>query len=536
MSHKKLFKLAALLALAVVFTTAHFQNAASVFAAPDGLTIVVNDTADLPDTQPGDGVCLSENSTCTLRAAIMEANKFKGMDVIHLQTNATYTLTRVGDDNNAKNGDLDVKESIQLLGNGATIDANSAVTHDRAIHLLPNKKQQVAFFKNLTIKGGSTTGNGGGLLNENFLFVRNVNITTNHADGQGGGIANDGLLFMQYSTVEYNNCACASEQHPGGGGIVNHGQLILFNSTINNNTSHFDGGGIWNDGSGLSIAASTVANNFADRHGGGIYNKDHEVGVAYSTIAYNFADAEHDGVGFAGGIYNQAGGKVTLAQTLLGKNGNVEDTLWKWDDCHGGLDSLGFNLVYYNNLCVISLSQNLIGFEPALGVFGDHGGPTKTISLNANSAAIDSGDPNDCGMQNSELVDFDQRNYERIVDGNGDNTARCDIGAFEYQASPVADSCTAKPSKPKVDGTVNNPLLRPTQAYLSFSTECTETYDVVIRRDSKKGAVADSVQGLELGVYITANLSKGHKFYVRATACNVHGCSKSKWKSFSINP
>jgi hypothetical protein len=37
-------------------------------------TLVVNDVADLPDLAPGDGVCLAAGGTCTLRAALEEAN------------------------------------------------------------------------------------------------------------------------------------------------------------------------------------------------------------------------------------------------------------------------------------------------------------------------------------------------------------------------------------------------------------------------------------------------------------------------------
>lgn len=532
MFQKKFLTLAAWFIFALVLTTAQFQNISSVSAAPDGLTITVNDTADLPDAKPGDGKCLSENNTCTLRAAIMEANKFKGMDVIHLQANTTYTLTRVGQDNKARLGDLDIKESIQLRGNGATIDANGAVTNDRALHFLKTKKQQLSYLENLTVKGGNTTANGGGILSENFLYARYLNVTNNHAGGQGGGVYNKGLLFMQYATLEFNDCDCASG---GGGGIANVGTAVAFNSVINNNNSDVDGGGIWNQGSSFSLALSTVANNLANRHGGGIYNKDKEMQVVSSTIAYNFADADDDDNGDGGGINNVFPGKVTLGHTLLGSNGNVQSSLWKWDDCHGALDSLGFNLMYYTNNCVVSLFQNLVGFEPKLGVFGNYGGPTKTIPLKSNSPAIDAGNPDGCSINNSD-IEADQRNYERIVDGNGDNNPRCDIGAFEYQANPLPDSCTAKPSKSKVDVVANDPQLWATQALLTFSTDCAETYDVSVRRDGKKGPVADSVQGLVLGGYLTGELPKGHKFYARVTACNVHGCTKSKWKMFSINP
>ncbi|MBI5929586.1 MAG: DUF11 domain-containing protein [Chloroflexi bacterium] len=44
---------------------------------------VVNSTADLPDNNTGDGVCQTPLNTCTLRAAIQQANALPGADVIH---------------------------------------------------------------------------------------------------------------------------------------------------------------------------------------------------------------------------------------------------------------------------------------------------------------------------------------------------------------------------------------------------------------------------------------------------------------------
>lgn len=46
------------------------------------MVITVNDLGDAPDAQPGDGVCLTASGTCTLRAAIMEANAHAGFDQI----------------------------------------------------------------------------------------------------------------------------------------------------------------------------------------------------------------------------------------------------------------------------------------------------------------------------------------------------------------------------------------------------------------------------------------------------------------------
>ena len=45
-------------------------------------SLVVNSTDQSPDANPGDGVCLSANASCTLVAAIQEANANPGADTI----------------------------------------------------------------------------------------------------------------------------------------------------------------------------------------------------------------------------------------------------------------------------------------------------------------------------------------------------------------------------------------------------------------------------------------------------------------------
>lgn len=47
-------------------------------------TLIVNNAGDEPDKQPGDGICATSKGTCTLRAAIQEANALPGADDIPL--------------------------------------------------------------------------------------------------------------------------------------------------------------------------------------------------------------------------------------------------------------------------------------------------------------------------------------------------------------------------------------------------------------------------------------------------------------------
>src|SRR5579859_3001870 len=71
-----------------------------------GAIYTVNSTADAPDADPLDGVARTASGDCTLRAAVMQAN-YSGGGTIILPA-GTYTITRVGYDDNAVAGDLDI--------------------------------------------------------------------------------------------------------------------------------------------------------------------------------------------------------------------------------------------------------------------------------------------------------------------------------------------------------------------------------------------------------------------------------------------
>ena len=62
----------------------------------------------------------------------------------------------------------------------------------------------------------------------------------------------------------------------------------------------------------------------------------------------------------------------------------------------------------------------------------DHGGPTVTFALPIGSLAIDAGD----NAHAPSLNDQRGPGFDRIVDGNEDNTATVDIGSFEFIPHP----------------------------------------------------------------------------------------------------
>ncbi|MCB1006512.1 MAG: hypothetical protein KDB35_20175, partial [Acidimicrobiales bacterium] len=82
-------------------------------------------TLDVADAAPGDGICGDGTpGSCSLRAAVQEANATAGADSIVLTPGATYTLGIAGaNEDDAATGDLDLNDSITITGNGATLDA-----------------------------------------------------------------------------------------------------------------------------------------------------------------------------------------------------------------------------------------------------------------------------------------------------------------------------------------------------------------------------------------------------------------------------
>ena len=71
---------------------------------------------------------------------------------------------------------------------------------------------------------------------------------------------------------------------------------------------------------------------------------------------------------------------------------------------------------------------------PLLGPLADNGGPTETHALLAGSPAIDAGLEVCTDPEGLAALTTDQRGVARPMDGDGEGTAACDIGAYEVEA------------------------------------------------------------------------------------------------------
>ena len=88
----------------------------------------------------------------------------------------------------------------------------------------------------LTIQHGSTSGNGGGILNSGTLTMKDSTLSGNLASGAGGGIAHqDGNLN---STLTVKNSTLSNNSAYSGGGIFMAGiPATLINSTLSGNSA-----------------------------------------------------------------------------------------------------------------------------------------------------------------------------------------------------------------------------------------------------------------------------------------------------------
>lgn len=326
----KVFPLVALAAVLVLFSlTTPTYASATVF--------YVNSYDDLPDQNPGDKNCQTKKKTCTLRAAVMESNASCGGDYGCEETiilpKGTFVLKRVGADDNASKGDLDITGSVTIKGEGAAatiIDGNSGVVGERVFHIHGMNGNFVQFdgvtiTNGISIRGGgiynmgshltlndsqviyntSTHWGGGGIYSEdNTLELKGSTIAENDAFGDfgfGAGVyVGKGYFHIGSSSIIQN--ASTGLFNNGGGLYIQNATGAIWDSAINKNTSNEYGGGLRISGGSLNISKSTINENYAEVGGGGLFlDSSAKVTIEESTIAGNMADINIGDGG--GGLY-----------------------------------------------------------------------------------------------------------------------------------------------------------------------------------------------------------------------------------------
>ncbi|MEM7245621.1 MAG: choice-of-anchor Q domain-containing protein [Acidobacteriota bacterium] len=385
----------------------------------------INVTTTADDLTAGDG-------QCSLREAIINANRNdeltsgdcetgEGVNVVAVPA-GHYVLTIAGENEDfGATGDFDLRSRVWVRGAGpafTVIDGNGL---DRVFDLWFDRNE----VSNLTVTGGHAVddsldceaggifsagrGDGGGIRSQHgdFNHLANLRITDNECRCNGGGLAATGSVFSGSNVVIDGNVAGRDAGGIEGWRMHTSGQN-LYNWTISGNTAAERAGGVLHN-SGccqLSFVGATITGNHAGTEGGGVYQEGFGLTLRGCIIAGNTSGGA--------ALEDDCVPAVSASNSVLGLDGES-----------GG--------------CVVGDGSIVPdgGIETVLDpVLRDNGGILPSHALVAGSPAIDrQGQEADRSRCGTELWEVDGRGAPRpLDDGN------CDAGAVEFgSVAPCLD-------------------------------------------------------------------------------------------------
>lgn len=384
--------------------------------------------------------------TCTLRAAIEEANALPGRQSILVDAEVgPFHLVQ---------GQLEITDGVDLVGHGgrAVVDAqgDSRVLWVDGDHLVNLRSLELA-------DGDAGTLDRGGALKvtgDAYVQMSDSVLRDSRGNYGGGAYVSESTLVLTSSAV-HDNIAGTPDDGITGGGVTQRGGGVfnrLGNVTIRE-SAVFDnlavrGAGLSNFGGTMRVENTSVIDNEALAIGGGLENFDSngETGVlhlSFATVAHNAAGtsnkppADHR---VGGGLYN--GGTAFMASSILAENTDAHaagDPLHA-PDCHSP-DQYGFMSYRHNVVGVLSATCDLGDYSWGTTAWIDHGTPGAPLDphltspftwdhrayrmITSTSPALDAG-----ASQTASLYpcpDTDSRGRPRPVG------AGCDIGGVERQ-------------------------------------------------------------------------------------------------------
>ena len=336
-------------------------------AAP-GLTFIVDDTTDRVDANVGNGLCATSTNTCSLRAAIQEANARAGADVILVEP-GTYPIQIAPVNENAANvGDFEILDPVTIAkhpdylgavivdgGNplpGAPVVARGL---DRLFEIHPGAGDVI--LRDLILQNGFTPEEGGAIQNWSLgkLTLDGVTIRDSYAEKAGGGLNQadlhdypwttepPNLELLPFGRVEIKRSTFtgngagegAAINNVSGGTITISDQSVI---TLNPgpikpdpldpeefvlvdpsdypiNASAIENSANWEAVGTIRISNSTVSLNASEASGAGISNW----GDGVVTIENNSTITQNRSAAEGGGLFSE-GGRVVVADSEISKN------------------------------------------------------------------------------------------------------------------------------------------------------------------------------------------------------------------------
>jgi hypothetical protein len=345
---------------------------------------------------------------CSLRGAIIRANGDPGDDIVLLRA-GTYTLTIPGaDENLCQTGDLDVTDTVLIVGHGPELTAVNAGgdggVNDRVFDVYaPGKRLTL---RGLTVTGGSPdTGPGGGIhTHEGSLRLETCTVTGNERTTDSGAAISSATGAPGDLTEILDSWITGNA---GQYSILDAGPARIERTTVSGNTQGSAYGAVQVFGEGNVLVDSTFEAS-AGSTGPAVRIEGTAAAIEGCTL-----------VGVGGPALGvTSSGSATVSNTLL----------VGWCGLAGQLTSLGGNLESPWDTCGFGTSDLVNVPDPGLSALGFFGGPAPVHQPLTGSPAVDA------PVAAANCPDEDQRGLSRPRDGNGTGAAVCDIGAVELAA------------------------------------------------------------------------------------------------------
>ena len=396
--------------------------------------------------------------------------------------------------------ELTIDSKVTIDGPGVEL---LTIDGDNASRVFNVSSGVSAELNDLTITGGSSTSNGGGIYNSGDLTLDRVVVVDNHSGGSGGGLysVEGSSVQIDASTFEANTAI-----HAGGARIntAGSGDSSVTNSTFvgnraENGTTTSSGGALYvwggtNSGT-VKIVGSTFSGNSAETATGGLRAQNFAlVEVINSTITNNSSASSSAGIGSWGSS------SILMHNSIVVGNTSTADPTFS--DADGAFDAASsYNLIGNTTSSALQdpNDNNQWGIteqQIALTALGNYAGPTWTHALQEGSLAIDMGSD----MAAAEIT-TDQRGFARSVDIsniNNDITNIVDIGAFEYSTAPLvvttADDAGVASGKLSLRQAINLAALQPGPDEITFDTAVFNTpQTIVLATDVDGDGISDQL-------------------------------------------